>query len=457
MRELHVRVSEEDEEAVVSALDEEEIEYTTIEDDGGIHLFFTLPTAATSGVLDELLEVDEDSYTVMTGVEFAQSPNLTDLQERYAGSLRQLSKWELQAKIREIQWPYQLYYAGTLLSVIAATAGLLLDQPALLIGAMIIAPQASSALAAPAGMVLGDWELFTASIREQALGLGLAMVGAGAFAWVVRSAGFVPPSLSITGLELVGFRLAPSLLSTVGAVVAGVVGAFGYTTEQSSALIGVMITAALIPAAAAVGLAAAWGMALFAFGAFLLLLVNVLAINVGAFVTLVAMGYRPTWNTGDRSLRASIPARRRTTVYAMLAAVLVATLGVGVLTGTNVMFTWQTDRAVEATLSEPAYEELTLSGVQTTYGGWAGVETTPEVTLTVGRPADGAYPDLANRVEDRVERRSGQDVRVTVEFVETTTVNSSPSGSVGAVRKRATIGEPGASADRVSSRRPSPR
>ncbi len=437
MRELHVQVAEEDGEAIMSSLDEEEIDYTTIEDDDEVHLFFAVPTAATSAVLDELLEVDEDSYTVMTGVEFAQSPNLTDLQERYADSLRQLSKWELQAKIREIQWPYQLYYVGTLLSVIAAAAGLLLDQPALLIGSMIIAPQASSALAAPAGMVLGDWDLFAASLREQALGLGLAVVGAGAFAWVVRTTGVVPPSLSITGLELAGFRLAPSLLSTVGAVVAGVVGAFGYTTEQSTALIGVMITAALIPAAAAVGLAGAWGIPLFAFGAFLLLLVNVLAINLGAFLTLVAMGYRPTWGIGDRSLRESIPDERRTAVYAMLAVVLVATVGVGVLTGTNVAFTWQVDQEVEATLSEPAYEDLTLRDVQATYGGWTWGRATPEVTVTVSRAADRSYSDLADGIESRVERRTGRDVRVTVEFVETRTVDSSPSGNVGAIRKPA--------------------
>jgi uncharacterized hydrophobic protein (TIGR00341 family) len=437
VRELHVRVAEEDEEGVTSLLERRGVDYTTISDDGEVHVFVALPTPATSTVLDDLREsdVDSDSYTVMTGVKFAQSPNLTKVQERHADSLRRLSKWELHEKIREIQWPYQLYYAGTILSVIAATAGLLLDQPALVIGAMIIAPQASSALAAPAGMVLGDWELFTASIREQALGLGVAILGAALFAWGVRWSGLVPPSVAVTEIELVGLRLSPTFLSTVGAVVAGVVGAFGYTTEQSTALIGVMIAAAIVPAAAAVGLAIPWNAPLFAIGAFLLLLVNVLAINVGAFLTLVAMGYRPTWRTGEGSFRESVPPERRKAVYAMLLVIAVSTVGAGYLVGTHVAFGWQVNQATDSTLSGPAYDEVALLDVQTDYGGWTREPASTGVTVRVSRPADRSYPDLAGRLENRIERRTGRNVNLTVEFVETRTVDSSPSGSVGAVRR----------------------
>jgi hypothetical protein len=59
------------------------------------------------------------------------------------------------------------------------------------------------------------------------------------------------------------------------------------------------------------------------------------------------------------------------------------------------------------------------------------------VTVTVSRAADRSYSDLADGIESRVERRTGRDVRVTVEFVETRTVDSSPSGNVGAIRKPA--------------------
>lgn len=76
-------------------------------------------------------------------------------------------------------------------------------------------------------MLLGGWELFTGSVKERILGLGFAVGGAGVFVWLVGRGGFVPPSLAITHAGLTGLRPAPSLPPTVGALIAGIVGAFG--------------------------------------------------------------------------------------------------------------------------------------------------------------------------------------------------------------------------------------
>ncbi|WP_223301619.1 DUF389 domain-containing protein [Haladaptatus sp. R4] len=214
---------------------------------------------------------------------------------------------------------------------------------------MIIAPQVSSALAAPTGVLLGDWELFVGSVKEQGLGLGMAIIAAAAFGWFVRWTGFVPPGVSVVHIELIGVRLAPSALSTIGAIIAGVVGAFGYTTEQSTTIIGVMIAAAIIPAAAVVGLAIAWMEPLLGIGAVLLLLVNILAINIGALFTLIGMGYQPRWRDSDGSFRESIPSGQRTAVYATLLVLLVATVGTGALTASNISFSRTTNEQVETT------------------------------------------------------------------------------------------------------------
>ncbi|WP_231186662.1 DUF389 domain-containing protein [Haladaptatus sp. DYF46] len=427
MRELHVHVSEDERETVASILDEYDVDYTVVsgDEENSILFFFPLPTAMVGPILDELRasEIDADTSTVSTKAELVETPNFTELRQRYSASVQKLSKSELHAKIRGMQWPYQLYYLGTFLSVIAAAAGLLLDQPALIIGSMIIAPQVSSALAAPTGVMLGDWDLFTDAVKEQGLGLGSAILVAAAFGWSIRQVGFVPPGVSITNIELIGVRLAPTALSTIGALIAGVVGAFGYTTEQSTTIIGVMIAAAIIPAAAATGLAIAWVVPLLIIGAFLLLLVNILAINVGALVTLLAMGYRPRWAGSDGSLRESVPAGKRVVVYAMLLVLLVATVGTGVLTATNVAFSSSTNREVAATLDRPAYSDLTLSGVRATYGG-IGLQSTPaNVTVSVSRSSNKAYSDLPTRLERRIERRTNRNVYVTVEFTESGTAN----------------------------------
>ncbi len=429
MRELHVQVSESNREAVETVLDDNDVDSMMMTEGDVTHVFFAVPTAAVSRVLDEFHEADvsSDSYTVMTKAEYVQTPRFGDLQEEYSNRIRKLSTLELHAKIREMQWPFQLYYAGTVLSVVAATAGLLLDQPALVIGAMIIAPQASSALAAPAGILLGDWSLFTASIKEQALGLGIAIVGASLFAWIARLGGFVPTGLSITHIDLVGLRLAPTFLSTVGAIIAGVVGAFGYTTEQSTSLVGVMIAAALIPAAAAVGLAVAWTEWLFGFGAFLLLLVNILAINVGAMFTLLGMGYKLEWETERFSLREAVPRESRTDVYATLLVVLLVMLGTGVFTGANVVYSQQVSQEVEDTLGEQPYQDLSVSSIRSTYGGFEMGAGPTNVTVGVSRSSNQPYPDLAPRLEREIELRTGTEVRVRVVFTESQSANSGPS------------------------------
>lgn len=423
MRELHLSVSADKRDEVVPILDDNDIDYVTIPRDGD-ETFFMLPvpTAAVSTVLDGLEEadVDEESYTVVTKAETVEMSQYEGLRERYSATVRKLSKQELHAKVREMQWPSQIYYVGTVLSVLAAGAGLLLDQPALIIGAMIIAPQASSALAAPAGALLNDWEMFVASVREQFLSLGLAIVGAALFGWLVQAIGVVPPALEPSSIELVGVRLAPTFLSTLGAIIAGIVGAFGYTTEQSTAIIGVMIAAALIPSAAAAGLGIAWASPLLATGAVLLLLVNILAINIGVFVTLRVMGYVPDWREEGKSFRESL-GDNRTAVYGTLLVLLVALVATGYLTGTSIVFAQSVNQEVDATFKQPPYANLTLSGVQVGYVGTSLTDEPTSVTVMVGRTSNNAYPDLASRLERQVERATGRNVAVTVQYTESRT------------------------------------
>jgi uncharacterized hydrophobic protein (TIGR00271 family) len=432
VRELHIRVDDDEADAVTDVLEDHDIDSTPIEEEDDVLFLVPVPTGAVSTVLDELrsADVDIDHYTVMTKAEFATTSNFSDLRQRYATNVRKLSLEELHAKIREIQWPYQIYYVGTALSVIAAAAGLLLDQPALTIGAMIIAPQASSALAAPAGVLLTDWDLFTSSLREQTLGLSLAIGAAALFGFFVKTMGFVPSDLVLTQIELIGIRLSPTFLSTTGAVIAGVVGAFGYTTEQSTALIGVMIAAALVPAAASVGLAIAWVRPVFAVGAFLLLLVNTLAINVGALVTLIGMGYRPEWWGDGGALREAVPSHQRTTVALAVVGLVVVTVATGYFTAANIAFAQSVNKEVDATLDQPRYQSLSVSAVQTEYGGADIGDRAPTVTVRVSRTSNQTYSDIGTRLERAIERRTGQNVRTNVVFTSARTSSSSSPAAV---------------------------
>jgi uncharacterized hydrophobic protein (TIGR00341 family) len=426
MRQINLRVYEDVQDDVRRVLEDHDLEYVSIRDDGdedeepGTLFLFPLPSEAVTPVFDDLTDagVSEDAYNVVVNASHVETPGYEETRKEYAQEIRALSRRELRSKVLNLQWPTHTYYIGTVLSVVVATVGLLLDSPAVIIGAMVIAPQVTSALSMVAGVLHGDWELFLGSARRQAFALPLAVVGAAAFTWLVRWAGFVPATAAVTSFELMGLRLAPTALSSIAALAAGAVGAFGYMTDQTTSLVGVMIAAAIVPAAAAAGIALAWGSSLVAAGALVLLAVNMLAINVGAMSTLLLIGYRPVWV--DRTdLASSVPAGSRATVGAVALVIVFAVVAAGALAGLHVGYQQSTNGAVDETFAESPYDELTLLAVGSEYRGWAG--TTPTVTVTVNRPAERQYPALPSTLERRIETRTGRDVRVEVEYTESRT------------------------------------
>ena len=430
MRQVNLRVSEEKEDSVESVLEDHDLDYLTIRDDSGetqdsgTLFLFPLPSQAVADVFHDLADVgvSEESYTVLTNASHVETARFGEIQKEYSTQILGLSRRELHSKVQELTWPPITYYVGTVLSVIVATAGLLLDSPAVIIGSMVIAPQVSSALSMTAGVYHGDWEMFVGAAKRQTVGLASAVVGAGLFAWLVRWAGFIPASMAIGSVELMGMRLAPTFLSSVAALGAGAVGAFGYTTEQSTSLVGVMIAAAIVPAAAAGGIAIAWGSWLIVAGALLLLAVNMLAINVGALVTLLFMGYRPIWF--DRTSLATTFSTKSRAVVSTVALLLVLSVVVtGALAGLHMGYERATNDAVDETLTEPRYEDLSLTAVQSQYGGWAGAS--PNISVELSRTTDKNYSSLPNVLEQRIESHTGRDVRVTVRYTESRSTNAS--------------------------------
>jgi hypothetical protein len=79
--------------------------------------------------------------------------------------------------------------------------------------------------------------------------------------------------------------------------------------------------------------------------------------------------------------------------------------------------------AIEDTLSDSQYDALTMQTVQSQYGGWEG--TSPNVSVTVSKPADERYPALSNALERRIETETGRDVRVTVQYRTVRSANAS--------------------------------
>ena len=420
-------------EAVLGVLDEEDVDYAVSEETSGRDyaaiVSFPLPTAAVEPILDDLrgVGIERDAYTVVVQAETVVSERFEALEERFESDEEEdnngdrIAREELVARASDMAPTVRPYVLMTAVSAIVATAGLLLDSPAVVVGSMVIAPLIGPAMAASVGTVVDDSELALRGVKLQALGGGLAIGAAAVFAFLVRVTNVVPLTAEeVFAIGEVRERLAPDVLSLVIALGAGAAGAVSLASGVSSALVGVMIAAALVPPTAVVGIGIAWGEPQTVIGSAVLVLVNILAINLVALVVLWRMGYRPKlWFREDEARSATIK---------RIAALAVALL---LLTGMLGAFTYSSYRTADfeadatAAIESELPPDATLLNLDVTYEGFP-VQSPQSVVVTVGYPpSSSSPPPVAESIRERVTALApdpigpfGQrDVRVEIRYI----------------------------------------
>ncbi len=385
--------------------------------------WFPLPTNAVEPTLERLREagIDETTFTIVSEAETVVSERFDALAERYAEeeSSERIAREELRSQAEGLASSLPTYTALTVLSAVVATAGLLLDSPATVVGSMVIAPLIGPAMAAAVGTVIDDGELFARGARYQALGVGVAVVSAAAFALAIRYTRLVPPNLDPTSISQVRERLAPDFLSLAVALCSGAAGALSLTTGVSTALVGVMIAVALIPPAATVGLGIAYGLPTVALSSGVLVLVNLLSINLAALAVLWYSGYRPERLFREDEARAALLKR----AAALLLAIAVLSVFLGGVTLNSVQ-QGTTEAEIRSEVSDlfaedgeyPAYAMLDLSLEGSSR--LVVLRRIDRVVITVGVPPDADVPALAERLDTVVDGAVGHDVTTEVRVVE---------------------------------------
>jgi uncharacterized hydrophobic protein (TIGR00341 family) len=401
-------------EAVLRELDDEGIDYVLMEETSGREftgiVSFPLPTTAVEPVLDRLREtgIDEDAYTIVVAAETVVSRRFDQLEERYEeeDTDKRIAREELHARAEELVPTYGTYLVMTVVSAVVATAGLLLDSPAVVVGSMVIAPLIGPAMATAVGTVVDDRGMFREGIKLQAVGLAIAIVAAAAFAGLARVTNVIPPGTDVLAISQVRGRLTPDFLSLAVALGAGVAGAVSLASGVSTAIVGVMIAAALVPPLGVIGIGLAWGLPGTVLGSSVLVLVNVLSINVTALAVLWYRGYRPDhWFKKDTARRAT---RKR--VGALVAAILVLSLFLGVVTYDSyrtATFEQEVRGDVEGLLDQPEYEQLSLQEVRFEYDDPVPPREPTAVTVVVGQPPDAESATLAAPVDRRIDDALG--------------------------------------------------
>ncbi|MCB1734700.1 MAG: TIGR00341 family protein [Gammaproteobacteria bacterium] len=177
------------------------------------------------------------------------------------------------------------------LSTVVAAIGLMENNVAVVIGAMVIAPLLGPNLALALGSALGDISLIGRAVRTLLVGLAMAI-------------GLSILLGNILGSSIPGALHSPELLartvagwdSAALALASGAAAVLSLTTGVSSVLVGVMVAVALLPPAATVGIMLGEAQYPAAMGAALLLAINIVCVNLSAKLVLLLRGIRPrTW------------------------------------------------------------------------------------------------------------------------------------------------------------------
>ena len=280
------------------------------------------------------------------------------------------------------------FWTMLVLSAVIASAGVLSDSTATVIGAMIIAPLSTPIM----GMALG--------IAKREPG-GAAKAGRfvliGALIVVVIGILFtllLPASYDLLGNPQISGRTTPGLLDLIAAVATGFAGAVALARRDVAAVLpGVAIAISLVPPLAVVGVCLGQQAYSLATGALLLFVSNLLALVLAGTLVYTAIGLG-----GDTEPGLS---RRKAYLTIGILLVVVAVPLIANTTATYLINVWTNRVQTVATQWVSQVPGASISGVEVVSSEvYVNVQTTGDVP-----PVDELTSSLAGQIPDGILRR----------------------------------------------------
>ena len=211
---------------------------------------------------------------------------------QYIKPLDRKRRKEIIENIRQAATPGFDYFFFVVLSGAIATLGLINDSPAVIIGAMVVAPLMSPILGVGLGSITADARLARDSVSALVRGAVISVLLA---ALLTLSNIYLPfvPSLTEIPNEILS-RTQPTPNDLIIALAGGLAAAYALSQPHlSAALPGVAIATALMPPLSVIGIGLALGRWDIAGGAALLFLTNAVTIAFAAMLVFFLEGFSP--------------------------------------------------------------------------------------------------------------------------------------------------------------------
>ena len=183
--------------------------------------------------------------------------------------------------------PFQSYFLMVMLSVLMATLGLLMNNTAVIIGSMLIAPVLYPLLGLAMGVVMADSKLIFRSLNTFFKSILLSVIAAAVVTLFV-----VPGATNFQLTSEILSRTTPTLPDATIAIIAGLAASFALVKPtMSETLPGVAISVALVPPLATIGIGISTLSWTVTSGAVILLLANSLGIVFASVIVFSIMNF----------------------------------------------------------------------------------------------------------------------------------------------------------------------
>ncbi len=216
---------------------------------------------------------------------------------------------------------YSRFWLLLVLAAVIASAGVIADSTATVIGAMIVAPLMTPIQGTMLATVLGDRANLIRSLLLVVAGAAAAM----AIGYLVGTL-VVTDVLADTNPQVAG-RVTPGLIDLLAALGTGVVGSIALVRKDiSDTLPGVAIAISLVPPLTVAGLALESGSIAQSLGAVLLFVTNVVAIIGTGIVVMSVYGVNKLTALGDSGTPRRVALRRPIALLAVMLVLIGAPL-----------------------------------------------------------------------------------------------------------------------------------
>lgn len=314
---VHVIVDKSDVSGVIEAAEREGVTLSGVSAVKGPKrtIYFLATLKAQQGLVDDLqriLSKSSDWQIALCPVDAVVTKSHEEADTDEATETRE----ELLSQLSQNANVTPTYMTLVVISAVVAALGMIENNVAVIIGAMVIAPLLGPLLGSILGVSLGERGLIFKAAQAIVTGIMLA-VGTGLLLGLVLN--FDVGASELTARAKVGFD------TMALALAAGAAAALSVTAGVESILVGVMVAVALMPPATAIGLFLgkdAWFMA---GEAALLLAVNLAALNLSGQVAFLLRGVKPRTRYRRAKVRQSI--RFSLVVSALLLIALAGLIG----------------------------------------------------------------------------------------------------------------------------------